>query len=55
MERTRNHFTHDFLLEVVRQALNQSFKVETRTPQEQFSVRDCLMSALAVLTFKCPS
>lgn len=37
MERTRQHFSHDFLLNVVCKSQERSFKGKVAHPREQFS------------------
>lgn len=57
MKETRPAFTHDSLLKVVKDSLQQSMEasgiIDNRV--NNFSNIDCLMSGLAVFTFKFPS
>jgi hypothetical protein len=55
MKAARKHFSHDFLLSTVRTSIAQRLKESTKMGNNQFSSIDCLMSGLAVFTFKCPS
>lgn len=58
MERTRQGFNHDSLLDAVRNSLTiglNRFKKNAPPTNAEFSELDCLMSCLAVFTFKFPS
>ncbi|MFN7610609.1 MAG: transposase, partial [bacterium] len=57
MKQTRPAFTQDALLGVVKQAIEEGLKSAnlTDSPGTYFSNIDCLMSGLAVFTFKFPS
>jgi len=58
MERTREDFRHDSLLASIRNSLTLGLKRTKKNPvpsNAEFSHVDCLMSCLAVFTFKFPS
>jgi hypothetical protein len=57
MKQTRSQFTHDELLNLVRKEILASIKAEKIEDANgcTFSNADCLMSGLAVFTFKYPS
>lgn len=56
MERTRKHFSQDVLIDSAKQAISKSLSVHhKKDPVNGMSTIDCIMSALAVFTFKAPS
>ena len=56
IKQTRKHFSQDFLIRKVRTSLEAELKRHSYSDRNNsITTIDCLMSALAMFTFKCPS